>query len=273
MEAQDLSGQEKESLADGVMGSMGMSKEDGNEAATSPEHQDAGEQDDLPEGVKARLGRQEKRHQREMKQMQARIEAMAARFEQPSYSEHQQEMNPYDNGAGQQPPAGVDEQIHKAVSYALQHREMQERKAKEAESMAHVQRQHEALRDHLHSMGDKYDDFHEVVFGNDVPISTHMRDASMFLPKTGPGSAGEVFYKLGKNRTELERISKLHPLDQASEMVRLSNALIAGSGDKGNPQAARPMGNVKNNPVTNTHAITEKTPISDLRKRMKNGWK
>lgn len=273
MEAQDLAGQEKESLAGDVMESLGMSKEGGKEAVESPEHQDTGDHDDLPEGVKARLGRQEKRHQREMKQMQAQLHAMAARFEQPNYSDQNQAGNPYDGQPSQQSGGNVDEQIQKAVSYALQHKEMEERKAKEAESMAHVHRQKQSLMNHLDSMNDKYDDFHEVVLGNDVPITPHMRDASMFLPRTGPGSAGEVFYKLGKNRSELERISKLHPLEQASEMVRLSHALIAGSGEKDNSQAARPMGNVKNNPVTNSHSITEKTPVSELRKRMKNDWK
>lgn len=279
MEAQDLSGQEKESLAGEVMESLGESKESGHEVATrSQERQeDGGDQDDLPQGVKERLGRQEKRHQREMRQMKAQIDAMHAHLMQPRQPEQSPEMNPYDpqGGMPQAPQGGnVGEQIQQAVSYALQHKEMQERRAKEADDAAHLNRQKMELRDHLHSMGDKYDDYHEAVFGPDVPITPHMAEFAVTLPRSGPGSAGEVFYKLAKNKPELERISKLRPVDQLSEMVKLSHALIAGGNDsKGGNSLNRPIGTIKNNPVTNSHSITDKTPVSELRQRMKTNWK
>lgn len=275
MEAQDLSSDGKESLQGDVMESLGESKEAQHEAPNEPHgEQGTGEHDDLPEGVKARLGRQEKRHQREMRQMREQMQLMQMRMTQPNYSEQNPEMSQYsDAGAPQNPSNNVSEQIREAVSYALKQKEMQERKAKEAESAAHVHRQKVALHDHLNQMQDKYDDFHDVVLGDGVPITPHMAEFAVTLPKTGPGSAGEVFYKLGKNKAELERISKLHPVDQASEMVKLSHALIAGEREgKSNPQS-RPIGTIKHNPVTNTHSITDKTPVSELRKRMKAGWK
>jgi hypothetical protein len=129
------------------------------------------------------------------------------------------------------------------------------------------------MHKHLDKMSDKYDDFDEVVKGEDAPFTTHMATAAMLLPRTGAGSAGEVLYKLGKNPEELKRIANLHPLDQASEMVKLSHALISGGEQKGSSNPSRPLGNIKSNPVTNSRDVTDKTPVSELRRRMKTGWK
>ena len=96
-----------------------------------------------------------------------------------------------------------------------------------------------------------------------------MRDAALMLPKKGPGSAGEVLYKLGKNPEELSRIAKLHPVDQASELVALSHALISGGENK--QSQSRPLGQIKSNPVVNSAGVTDKTPVSDIRDRMKKG--
>jgi hypothetical protein len=179
--------------------------------------------------------------------------------------------NPNDSGA---PAGSVEEQIHKAVSFALGHKEREERKANEAKSAAHVQKQYGELHKHLDNVSDKYDDFDETVRGEHTPFTPHMRDAALFLDldHNSPGSAGEVLYKLAKNPEELDRISKLHPLDQAREMVKLSKALISGGDSKATPP--RPLGNIKNSPVNNSHAVNDKTPIGSIRQRMKSGnWK
>ena len=96
-----------------------------------------------------------------------------------------------------------------------------------------------------------------------------MRDAALMLPKKGAGSAGEVLYKLGKNPEELSRISKLHPHEQAQELVAISHALISGGENKGSSQ--RPLGQIKNNPVTNSAGVTEKTSPAQIRALMKAG--
>lgn len=214
-----------------------------------------------------RLKQKNRTLEREIHDLRATVGDMQTRMEPQSQD---QSMNPY----GSQPQSGgnVDEQIHRAVSYALQAKEAEERKAHMAAQAMHVQKQYEGLHDHLDRVSDKYDDFDDVVRGHDVPITSHMRDASLFLPQEGPGSAGEVLYKLAKNKPELERISKLHPLEQARELNKLSRSLEIG-GNKGTIPPQRTLGNIKNNPVSNSQVISDKTPVSDLRAKMKAGGK
>lgn len=266
MEAQDNSSQEQEALAGDGMEGSGEPAQSMNENEDSQESRGQEAQDPLY--VQKRLKQQKRAHEREIRDLHARIGDLQSRV--GGQPEQRQAMNQYD---GQQNTGGVDEQIHKAVSYALQHKEMQEREAKQAAQVAHVNKQYQELNKHLDSASDKYDDFDDVVRNPDTSDFTpHMRDAALFLPKKGAGSAAEVLYKLGKNPDELSRIAKLHPLDQATEMVRLSHALISG-GEAKNAPDTRPLGQIKNNPVTNSRTVTDKTPVSELRKRMKSGWK
>lgn len=262
--ATDLSNQENESLGGEVMESLGEPAEAGENVENESHGSIGSENVNDPLYVQKRLKQQKRAHEREIRELHARIGEMQSRTNQMP----EQNQNPY----GNQQTGDVSEQIQKAVSYALQHKEMEERKAKEAEQAAHINKQYQELHKHLDKTADKYDDFDDVVRGDHAPFTPHMRDAALFLPKTGAGSAGEVLYKLGKNPEELSRISKLHPLDQASELVKLSHALNSG-GAKSSTETSKPLGQVKNSPVNNSHAVTEKTPVSELRQRMKTGWK
>ncbi len=264
--AQD-SNPEQEVLADEVNESLGMS-DDGTEArGDAHEHHEDKKSED-PLYVQKRLKQQKRAHEREVRELHARMADMQSQMNQ-NQQPQQQSMDQSMQGGS---PQGVDEQIHKAVSYALQHKENEERKAHQAEQAMHVQKQYDGLHKHLDNMSDKYDDFDEVVRGHDVPITTAMRDASLLLPQEGPGSAGEVLYKLGKDRDALNRIKNLHPLEQARELNKLSRSLEIG-GNKLMSEPPRTLGNIKSNPVSNSAAVTDKTPVSDLRKRMRAGWK
>lgn len=233
--------------------------------------------EDDPLSVKKRLGMQAKRHAREMRAMQEQIAQMQAHMSQgqgnhqsPQFeSEH---VNPYHSPGQPNPPAGSDEdRIQKAVRYALEAKDAEARKAKEAERMAHVHKQYQRLQDEFDRASDKYDDFDDVVRGHDVPFSPAIRDALLFID-----NPADVAYKLGKNRSELERISQLHPLEQAREVNKLAFALMGGnSGNKNSAvsRGANPLNPTKPNPANST-AITDKTPASVIRARMKSGtWK
>jgi len=266
--AQDMSGQDQDGLADKVMESVGQEPEESTEEQSPESTDSSGNKSNDPLYVQKRLKQQKRAHEREMREMQARIADMQSRLSQQQPAQSQM-MNPTAYG---QTPDSDDERIRRAVSLVLNQKDMEERKAQEAQHAAHVNKQYRELQKHLDSMSDKYDDFHDVVFGDDAQYTPSMRDFSMTLPKTGKGSAGEVLYKLGKNPEELNRIAKLHPLDQATEMMKLSHALISGGDNK--VSSSRPLGQIKTNPVSTSATVTEKTPIGSIRERMKAGtWK
>lgn len=258
---QDMSGNDTENLQGEVLESLGEPTESVNEGEESEAPKGEGNRGDALY-VQKRLKQQKRQHEREIRELHARIAEMQS---QPNQSNMNQQMNPNEAMGSQ---GGVDDAIHKAVSYALQHKEMEERKAKEMQSQQHIAKQYDELNKHLDQIADKYDDFDDIVRG-DAPFTDHMRDAALMLPKKGPGSAGEVLYKLGKDPETLSRIANLHPIDQAAELVALSHALISGGENKN--QANRPLGQIKSNPVVNSSGVTEKTPVSDIRARMKQG--
>lgn len=247
-----------------------------DEAEANAAEQEATDQDD-PYGVKKRLGMQAKKHQREMRQMQEQMMHMQAQFQSANMDSanpqnHQiHNSNPYPS-PGQPNPPGMSEEdkIQRAVRYALGAKDHEERQAKEAQYATHVQKQYQRLNSEFDKASDKYDDFDEVVRNEDVPFTPHVRDALLLVE-----NPAEVAYKLGKNKGELERISRLHPLDQAREVNKLSFSLMGGKDNKTQSQSkANPLDIIRTNPAHSSSAITGKTPPSVIRARMKAGtWK
>lgn len=245
-----------------------------NEEEAHRADEDHAEQDD-PYGVKKRLGMQAKKHQREMRQMQDHILRMQAQISGNDSANPDQSAygaNPYNSpGQPSSPSMSEEEKIQKAVRFALGAKEHEEKQAKNAEQQAHVHKQYQRLNDEFDKASDKYHDFDDVVRGDDIPFTPHVRDALLLVE-----NPAEVAYKLGKNKSELERISKLHPLDQAREVNKLSFSLMGGNSGKptNTNSKANPLGNVRENPAHSSTAITDKTPPSVIRARMKAGtWK
>lgn len=211
-----------------------------------------------PYDVKKRLGQQAKKHQREMRAVQEQL--MRLQQQMPQQSNESSYAPPMNQGGGNEDP------IQKAVRFALQAREDQERKAKEAERMQHVAKQYQRMQNEFDKASDKYEDFDDVVRG-DAPFTESIRDAMLLID-----NPADVAYKLGKNRDELVRISQLHPLDQAREVNKLSFALMGGNtGNQAQNSLNRPMmSQSKPNPVSPSAA----TSAAQIRARMKSGnWK
>ncbi len=223
--------------------------------------------------VQKRIHSLKKNHRREMQQLHERIAHMQAQFggdsAQPQYPHSNQNAYP-SPGQPSGPGMSEEEKIQKAVRFALGAKEHEERQAKVAEGHAHVHKQYQRLNDEFDRASDKYDDFDDVVRGDDIPFTPHVRDALLLVE-----NPAEVAYRLGKSRSELERISRLHPLDQAREVNKLSFSLMGGKDGKTSiPTKANPLGTVRQNPAHSSTAVTDKTPPSVIRARMKAGtWK
>ena len=216
---------------------------------------------------------QAKKHQREMRQMQDHMMRMQAQLGGDSANPQQTfTSNPFPSPGQPNPPSMTEEdRINHAVRIALGAKDHQEQQLKMAERQAHVNKQYQRLNDEFDKASDKYDDFDDIVRESDAPFSDHVRDALLLVK-----NPAEVAYRLGKNRSELERISRLHPIDQAQEVIDLSHSLRTGAGQK--PAAAHnksnPLGAVRANPTGSSRTVTDKTPASEIRARMKAGtWK
>lgn len=266
MESNEVA-QEQENIAGKVMEGLGEPQEAPSVENSEGESRSESESKD-PLYVQKRLKQQKRAHDREVAGLKEQVQSLHQKFESLAGGGIPNHYEPM--------PAGSvdDEHIKRAVHAALNAREEQERQRQVEQGKAHIDSQRRELGDHLNKMMDKYEDFDDVVMNPHTPFTQNMADAALVLPRTGPGSAGEVLYKLGKNKEELDRITKLHPLDQASEMVKLSHALMGEQRQSAQSQTANPLSSVKNSPVgVPSRDINENTPISALRKMHKSGWK
>lgn len=265
--AESLSG-DSEDVENGGVG-PGDAEEQGSSDAT----QGLVSEDD-PLSVKKRLGMQAKKHAREIRALHERLSYMQGMMSGDSADPQQQasyNSNPYPSPGQPNPqPMTEQEKIQQAVRMALGYQDDQKRQAEEAEQKAHIHKQYQRLHDEFDKASDKYEDFDDVVRGDDVPFTPHVRDALLLVD-----NPAEVAYRLGKNRSELTRISKLHPIDQAREVNKLSYSLMGGTGGKPSSSSkTTPLGAVRANPAGASQAITDKTPASVIRARMKAGdWK
>jgi hypothetical protein len=268
-DTQDSMRQEDGSMVEEQNEGLGIDPISAEESGDTDARDVAAKDEGYTDAVRKRIHQQAKKHHREMRVMQDQLSNLQVQLGQ-GRDFHQQPTNPYNSpGQPNAPTSSEEERIQKAVRYALDAKDAESRKAKEAESQAHVQRQYQRLHDEFDKASDKYEDFDDVVRG-DAPFSPAMRDALLFVD-----NPAEVAYKLGKNRQELSRLSQLHPLDQAREINKLSFALMNGNGGKASSSPrSNPINPLRANPVNNSSAVTEKTPVSNIRTRMKQGtWK
>lgn len=256
---------------DGRTGAVDPGYADEQEAQAVQEEK-APQEEGYTESVRKRIHAQAKKHQREMRELQEQMMHMQHQLSGDSANpQDSYNSNPYPSPGQPNPPSmSEDERIQHAVRYALGAKEHEERKAQEAQKMAQVQKHYRRLSDEFDKASEKYEDFDDVVRGDDVPFTKDIRDLLLFTQ-----NPADVAYKLGKNRNDLERISKLHPIDMAHEINKLSFSLMGGNdGKSSNTHKSTPMGTIRNNPAHSSSAVTDKTPPSAIRARMKAGtWK
>lgn len=220
----------------------GMESQVGAEGAASAED---------PLYVQKRLKRKEREHQRQMREMTEQLSQLQEQLSQRQEPEPQ-------SGQGN---GFEDDPVERAVRRALQQREEDEKRVKEQESLRYVQQRYKGLQEQLDDAADKYDDFDKVVRSDDAPYTDAIRDTALLLP-----NAADVLYELGKDREKLQEISKLHPLKQGEEVVKLAFALNSGGGGEKNP-VPESMSQIKTSPVSKGNNYS----VSSLRQKMKSG--
>lgn len=272
-QSQEMSSEEKEGLSEAVNESLGVSE--GENQESSSESSKESEHNELPDYAKKRLGMQEKRYKKELRKMQNQIDDMRSQLGSRPEPQHSPEQ-PMNNYSSQSNPPGeggnFNHEIYSAVAKALQAKEEQENKAKQSEMMQHVHKKYKEFGDHLDNYSDKHEDFDDVVKSDDAPYTGTMRDMAMILHGIPGIDSAETLYHIGKDRDKLSQLSKLHPVDQAKEVVKIAIALMNGNGKQSSSSSHRPLGQVKSNPIKSTN-VNESTSVDDIRKRMKSGGK
>ena len=130
----------------------------------------------------------------------------------------------------------------------------------------------QAARDDLMSVGsEKYEDFEEVVTGDNVKITPAMRDAVFALDDQEVQA--EVTYFLGKNPKEAARIAKLPPVRQIAEIGKLEAKITSQPTPTKRPSSAPdPISPVKG-ADTKTNKLTVKDSVAEHIKKRRAGLK
>jgi len=149
----------------------------------------------------------------------------------------------------------------------------EQQKQAQQHARAQQQKQNEMMRslyEKLDEASDKYADFDEVVRAEDVPITETMRAFATMLP-----NPAETFYALAKNKTELNNLAKSPPQEQVRKMVEISSRLLSKSNATVRKSPTKTITPLRNNPGNrqSSGAINDKSSVSDIRTRIKNGWK
>jgi len=261
--------------AQGLSSEMPVSEETSDQVLESPVSADEteGQSNDEPSSAKTdkdslgfqkRLKRLERNHQRDLRMLQEENAQLRRIAEMQSAQGSQQGSGLAPNGQ-LPPPQTEEERIARAVSLVLQKQEEQKQLLQQQQNQQYLQSKYQDLNRRFDMGSDKYDDFDDVVRSpTNTKFTASMRDIALGLP-----NPEEVLYHIGKNPDVLDKISNLRPLDQMKEMISLSHSLISG-GNKSQPKAADTIGDIRATPRTSSAGITESTPISDIKARIRN---
>lgn len=172
-------------------------------------------QAELDAMISKRLAREQRKWEREQRARQAEMQASAKATA---------EVPPADQFAS--PEAYAEALAEKKAQELIQQRENARRQAEIAE----------AYQDKEEEIRGKYDDFDQVAYNPNLPITDVMAE-TIRASDIGP----EVAYYLGTNPKEADRIAKLSPYLQAKEIGRIEAKLVDAPPVKKTTAAPEPI--------------------------------
>jgi len=226
------------------------------------------QEEELPRIIKERLGRQEKKHFKEMQMLQSQIGELQSRIMQQSIPNAYSPPAPNTSYMGQAPAGSVREEVQAAMQDLIRQQQQQTIQQAEERNQQYIRQQNMQLESELSEASNTYEDFDEVVIKDaSLPITQEMKQAAFLFPHS---NAADVFYHLAKNRDEANRISRLHPNAQAREMIVLSNKIAAKKSTVSN--AISPMPSLKTNPAKapSSQKPMHTRSVSELRTYLKS---
>lgn len=143
------------------------------------------------------------------------------------------------------------------MTEAKEYQEAQQRRHHETVVTTYQQRVEAAI--------EKYPDFEEVAYSDDVPITNAM---AMAIQESEMGP--DIAYYLGKNVAEAQRIAKLSPLSQAKELGKLEAKIAAAPAPAKPSKAPEPITPINASKAGTTYVDT--TDPKSLEKLGTSGW-
>lgn len=179
-------------------------EDDGEESEDDKESGTPSYQKKLFRRQERRLKKENKNLRHRLTQLEMSMQAMAGAL-QPQQTVGVAQLQPQ-----QQITANVDPELSKLENWYNQKREQETQEARRREAERHNSEIESNFIQKMEAAYEKYDDFRETVHANDVPFTPVMISAVKFVP-----NSAEVLYSLAKNKSEVQRISKLPPQFQA----------------------------------------------------------
>lgn len=220
-------------------------EEDGSEETQASEDNDEDEygntKERMSQGMKDRLDRKERQHQREMESREQEIQQLRQQLAQQGASQQVQqaakdfEYDPNEAGDWQQQLASFVKQTVKSMT-----QEQQEMETRQQESKAQAE-----FETKFREGMNKFDDFRDVISSLPFQISNPMTLATRAMDNP----AAFLYAAAKRNPAELERISRIRdPYAQMTEMGKLEERMRR---NKPATKAPRPLGRTPEDATTN----------------------
>lgn len=150
-------------------------------------------------------------------------------------------------GQSQQEEVQQPADLESAVKNVLHQAERERQQQLHSQSIAQAsQRLQQDFQSELEKASERYDDFEDVMEQSVPHFTKPIANVAQLLP-----NAGDVLYSLGKNKAELQRITKLSDIEQAKEIFNYAVKLAQGKSPKiSNAPAPLSNSQVKNKPAT-----------------------
>lgn len=144
-----------------------------------------------------------------------------------------------------------------------------ERKAEELLRQRETTRQQQALLEQYHdreeTARDKYDDFDQVAYNPNLPV-TEVMAQSIQASDIGP----DVLYFLGSNPKEADRIARLNPILQAKEIGKIEASLSSSPPVRRTSTAPAPIAPVT--PRASGAAVMDTTDPRSIKSMSTSEW-
>lgn len=242
-----------------------------SEEAQPVEEQAEGEEPKAASAEPIILRKQNKKMRDQLRRLEHEMAMMRQQYQAPQAQAPTMSQDFVDPVTGEPlDESSVEGQVFKALNKVALVNQQKEAKQKAYLEQQRVMQMEAELYEKLDEASEKYPDFDEVVRADDVPITPVMKSFAHMLP-----NPAETFYAIAKDKTELMKLAKSPPEEQVRKMVEVSARILSKTQNGARKTPAKTITPLRNNPAARpaSSVISDKSSVSDIRARIKNGWK